>query len=101
MLDAGAHCEYVERVTSPKNHRLNVRVDADDDALFRRAAEIAGQTLSSFVIESARERSERVLADRSRFVLDDEQWNAFCAALDRPARAVPEVHDLLTRSRPE
>lgn len=101
MLESGAHCAYIERVTSPKNHRLNVRVDADDDALFRRAADAAGQTLSSFVIESARERSERVLADRSRFVLDDEQWDAFCVALDRPAQVVPAVRDLLARPRPE
>lgn len=100
-LAADIRCEYVERVPSPKNHRLNVRVDAEDDALFRRAAEIAGQTLSSFMIESARERSERVLADRSRFVLDVEQWDAFRAALDRPAEAVPAVRDLLGRPRPE
>lgn len=88
-------------MASPKDHRLNLRVDAGDDALFRRAAEAAGQTLSSFMIESARERSERVLADRSRFVLDDEQWDAFCAALDRPAVTVPAVRDLLSRPRPE
>lgn len=101
MLASGVHCEYVEPMSSPKDHRLNVRVDADDDALFRRAAEMTGQTLSSFVIESARERSERVLADRSRFVLDDEQWEAFCTALDRPAQEVPAVSDLLSRPRPE
>lgn len=101
MLANDIRCEYVQRVSSPKSHRLNVRVDADDDALFRQAAETAGQTLSSFMIESARERSERVLADRSRFVLDDEQWDTFCAALDQPAQAVPAVRDLLSRPRPE
>lgn len=87
-------------MSSVKSHRLNVRVEPADDALFRRAAETAGQSLSSFVIESARERSERVLADRTRFVLDDEQWDAFCAALDRPAEVIPAVRDLFARPRP-
>ncbi|MEV4419404.1 DUF1778 domain-containing protein [Patulibacter sp. NPDC049589] len=87
-------------MASVKNHRLNVRVDDADDALFRRAAESAGESLSSFVLQGARERSERVLADRSRFVLDEEQWAAFHAALDEPARDVPAVRELFGRPRP-
>ncbi|MBF6621554.1 MAG: DUF1778 domain-containing protein [Patulibacter sp.] len=38
--------------------------------------------------------------DRTRFVLDDEQWGAFCAALDRPAEVVPAARDLFARPRP-
>lgn len=84
-------------MSSVRSHRLNVRVETADDALF---PETAGQSLSSYVIESARERSERVLADRTRFVLDDEQWDAVCAALDRPAEVIPAVRDLFARPRP-
>lgn len=87
-------------MASAKSHRLNVRVEPADDALFGQAAETAGQSLSSFVVESARERSERVLADRTQFVLGDEQWDACCAALDRPAAVVPAVRDLFARPRP-
>jgi uncharacterized protein (DUF1778 family) len=87
-------------MASVKSHRLNVRVDEADDALFRRAAESAGESLSSFVLRGARERSERVLADRSRFVLDEDQWAAFSAALDAPAREVPAVRALFGRPRP-
>lgn len=83
-----------------KSHRLNVRVDEADDALFRRAAESAGESLSSFVLQGARERSERLLADRSRFVLDDEQWAAFNAALDAPPQDLPLVRELFGRPRP-
>lgn len=79
---------------------MNVRFDPADDALFRQAAETAGRSLSSFVIESARERPERVLADRTRFVLGDEQRDAFRAALDCPAEVVPAVRDLFERPRP-
>jgi uncharacterized protein (DUF1778 family) len=87
-------------VSNVKSHRLNVRVDEADDALFRRAAESAGESLSSFVLRGARERSERVLADRSRFVLDEQQWAAFSEALDRPAEDLPAVRELFARPRP-
>ena len=73
----------------------------DDDALLRRAAELEGESLSEFLVESGRERAERLLADRTRFVLGEVEWKAFTEALDRPARVVPGVVDLLSRPRPE
>jgi uncharacterized protein (DUF1778 family) len=32
-----------------------------------------------------------VLADRRVFILDDDRWNAFVAALDAPAQPVPAL----------
>jgi uncharacterized protein (DUF1778 family) len=84
-----------------KTKRVNLRVAERDDDLFRRAAGFAEQSLSEFLVASGRERAERLLADRTRFVLSDQQWAAFNAALDRPARARPEVVELLRRPRPE
>jgi len=88
-------------MSATKTSRLNIRVAPADDALLRQAAELLGESMSEFLVESARERAERLVADRTRFVLADEQWSAFCAALDRPAEVKPEVRDLLGRSRPE
>ena len=84
-----------------KAHQLNVRIASIDDALFRRAATAAHESLSEFVIKSARERAQRLLADRARFVLSDEQWSAFNAALNRPGEAAPAVVELFQRPRPE
>ena len=83
-----------------KDRRLNLRVALEDEDLFREAAELEHESLSQFIVESARERAERLLADRTRFVLDDEQWAAFTAALERPAEVVPAVVELFKRSRP-
>jgi uncharacterized protein (DUF1778 family) len=52
------------------------------------------------LVESGRERAERLLADRTSFVLSEEQWIAFSAALERPAQAKPELVALLRRPRP-
>ena len=84
-----------------KTARLNLRVSRVDKDLFRAAAVTRDESLSEFIVESGRERAERLLADRDRFVLDDEQWAAFNAALERPPEVRPELVDLFARTRPE
>lgn len=84
-----------------KTSRLNLRLAERDESLFRKAASLADETLSEFLLESARERAERLLADRVEFVLDDEAWDAFTKALDRPAQGRVEVLELFARPRPE
>jgi len=84
-----------------KTARRNLRVSPDDDALFRRAAAVTGESVSEFLVESGRERAETVLADRTRFALDAQSWREFIAALDRPAELKPAVVELMRRSRPE
>lgn len=84
-----------------KTARLNLRVSRADNDLFRAAAVTRDESLSVFIVESGRERAERLLADRDRFVLDDRQWAAFNAALERPAEVRPELVELLARTRPD
>ncbi len=45
-------------------------------------------------MQSACEKAEQSLADQTRFVLDDMQWKAFMAALDRPAQDKPRLRQL-------
>ena len=84
-----------------KTERVQLRVAPADNALLRQAAECAGESLTTFLLGSGRERAERVLADRSRFVLDAREWQRFSAALDRPAEVKAGVAELFARSRPE
>ncbi len=79
---------------------MNLRVAARDDVLLRQAADLAGESLSEFLVESGRERAERLLADRTRFVLSEDDWAAFAEALDRPAQADPALVELFRRRRP-
>lgn len=88
-------------MSATKTARVNLRVAPADDALLRQAAELLGETLSEFLVESGRERAERLVADRTRFVLDEAAWTAFSKALDRPAEVKPELRELFARPRPE
>lgn len=84
-----------------KDLRVHLRVAASDDELFRSAAAVANESLSEFLVGSGRERAERLLADRTRFVLSATQWRRFTTALDRPPREIPELVELFRRPRPE
>lgn len=84
-----------------KTERVHLRIAANDDQLFRDAAAAAHESLSEFLVESGRERAERVLTDRTRFVLRPEEWEAFTAALDRPPRVIPAAVELFRRPPPE
>ena len=83
-----------------KSERVNLRVASRDDDLFRRAAAIADESLSEFLVEGGRERAARLLADRTRFVLSEADWAEFSDALDRPTQADPALVELFRRPRP-
>ena len=87
-------------MATPKQ-QLNLRIDPQDRALFDRAADVQRETLTQFLVESGRERAERLLADRNDFSLDSEAWSQLMEALDRPARIRPELADLFSRPQPE
>ena len=78
-------------------NRWNLRVSDADDATVRAAAEAAGAGVSGFVREAALAEAERVLADRTRFTLDDTQWNRLAERLDRPPQVPAGLKRLFAR----
>lgn len=76
--------------------RWDFRVAPETDQLVRQAAETADRTLTDFVVDAAVIEAERVLADRTRFVLDTEQWSRFVDLLDRPPQKQRGLEKLLS-----
>ncbi|MEV6818089.1 DUF1778 domain-containing protein [Nocardiopsis dassonvillei] len=81
--------------TAMKAERIHLRVDDQQKALLEAASSASGDTVSSFVLSAATAAAANVLADRRVFTLDDQEWAAFDAALERPARDVPGLRELL------
>jgi uncharacterized protein (DUF1778 family) len=77
--------------------RWDFRVASDTDRLVRQAAETADRTLTDFVIVAAVVEAERVLADRTQFVLGAEQWDHFVELLDRPPQEKPGLEKLFSK----
>jgi len=83
-----------------KQARLAMRLTPDQDALIRDAAAVTGQSLTDFVTMAAVTRAEDTLADRRVFRLEEAAWAEFTAILDRPARRIPELAELLNERAP-
>ena len=80
----------------PRDRRFQLRATASEEDLIKIAAERQGVIVTDFIIRSAYEKAEQALADQTRFVLDDKQWKAFMAALDRPPKEKPRLRRLFT-----
>lgn len=80
-----------------KDRRLSLRVDSRQRELIRLGAEARHQSVTEFVLQSACASAEHALADRRRFVLDDDRWAAFTAALERPVADKPRLRALLAQ----
>jgi uncharacterized protein (DUF1778 family) len=71
--------------TTTKTRRIEIRITEEERNLEQAAAAVSGETLSEFVRRAARHEAERTLAERTRYVLDDEAAQRFLAALEQPS----------------
>jgi uncharacterized protein (DUF1778 family) len=71
-------------VAAAKDCRIDLRTSKDTKSFLERGARVRGQNLTDFVLSSAQEKAELVLADQKEFVISPTQWDAFVAALDKP-----------------
>jgi uncharacterized protein (DUF1778 family) len=74
------------RREAPKRDALNIRIKPDVRDLIDRAAELAGQNRTEFVLGAARRVAEETLLDRAVFAVSPEVYREFLARLDAPPR---------------
>ncbi len=83
-----------------RSRRLDLRTTQRERELIERAIATTGSGLTEFVVGSAVEAAQRVLADRDRFELTAESAAAWDAINDRPARDLPGLRQLMERPSP-
>ncbi len=79
------------------NERWDFRVGAETDRLVRQAAASSQRTLTDFVVDAAVVEAERLLADRTAFVLEQKQWERFVELVDRSPRDNPGLEKLFSK----
>ena len=89
-----------ENLKKSRTARLGFRVTLHQEALIRKAAEATGKNVTQFVLASACEAAENALLDQRIFFVNDEKYNAFREALERPAEIKPELQALLMSNAP-
>jgi uncharacterized protein (DUF1778 family) len=83
-----------------KTSRIELRASEDDRELLDRAATALGTDRSAFLLAQGRLAAQRVLADRERFLLNDEAAQEWERINSRPARTLPGLARLLERPSP-
>ena len=83
------------RTAAPRSGRLGLRTTPVQAALIQRAAEVAQKSITEFVLTSACEKAEQTLLDQRLFLIDEEAWKLFQEVLERPARVIPELKNLI------
>lgn len=78
-----------------KEERIEVRLASAEKERIRQAAVLSHLNISEFVLRAVRTVADETLASQTRFVLPEEQMNAFYAALDQPAKSIPRLRELL------
>jgi uncharacterized protein (DUF1778 family) len=73
---------------------LNLRIKPEERGLIDRAATMIGKTRPDFVLEAARQASEKALLDRMVFTVSPEAHAQFLKRLDAP----PKPNEQLRRA---
>ncbi len=83
-----------------RSKRLEVRTTAEERSLIDQAARASGVGLTEFVVANLTVAARRVLADRTRFVLDESALGRWDELNALPARDLPGLRALMGRPSP-
>ena len=85
------------QTTATKSSRINLRLTPAQEEKLRYVAASSQTSLSDFVLASALDRADRVLADQTEFTADDDAFDHLLEALDTP---LPTTRIRALASRP-
>ena len=86
--------------TSSRSSRLGLRATPEQEAVLRRAAEVAHKSLTDFILDSACKAAEETLLDQRLFMVSGERYHALLEMLERPEGENAGLRDLLSREPP-
>lgn len=91
--------EVFKKINAMRKSRLEARIDPEIYALFRRAAEIEGRTLSDFVVAATREAALRTIDQAEVIHLCLKDQRRFAAELIEPSDLAPAMKRAIRRHK--
>lgn len=85
---------------SSRSARLGLRATPEQEAVLRRASEVAHKSLTDFVLDAACQAAEQTLLDQRLFMVSGAQYQSLLELLDRPESDNPGLADLFARRPP-
>ena len=88
--------------TSPaaRSARLGLRATPEQEAVLRRAADVAHKSLTEFILDSACLAAEQTLLDQRLFMVSGKQYQELMDLLDQPEQVNAGLEDLFSRKAP-
>ncbi len=82
--------------TTARSEKLDLRLTLSAKQKLQAAAREKERSVSDFVLQSALDKADEVLAEQRVFWMTAEQWEKFHEALDAPPRDIPALRKLMT-----
>ena len=82
-----------------KTETLTFRMDSETLETIRRAANLQGRSVTSFVTEASRRIAEQEILDQRVFKVDAETFAAIEKMLDEPPRVNPKLVQLFRKTQ--
>jgi len=86
--------------TTARSARLGLRATAEQEAVLRRAAQVAHKSLTDYILDSACLAAEQTLLDQRLFMVTGSQYQALLNLLDRPSQENEGLARLFSRPAP-
>lgn len=83
-----------------RSARLGLRATPEQEAVLRRAADVAHKSLTDFVLDSACQAAEQTLLDQRLFMVPQSQYQALMDLLAQPEQVNDGLRDLFSRQAP-
>jgi uncharacterized protein (DUF1778 family) len=83
--------------TPTKSNRLELRLTAEQKSEIEQAAALSGRTVTDFSVTVLLKEATEVIRVERELRMSKKSWDAFNEILDRPARPVEGLADLLSR----
>jgi uncharacterized protein (DUF1778 family) len=88
------------KTSGTRSSRLGLRATPEQEAVLRRAAEVAHKSLTDFVLDAACQAAEQTLLDQRLFMVSGSQYQALLDLLEQPERDNTGLADLVTHPAP-
>ena len=86
--------------STARSARLGLRATPEQEAVLRRAADVAHKSLTDFILDSACLAAEQTLMDQRLFMVSGSQYHALMDLLERPEQANEGLTNLFARKAP-
>ena len=86
--------------SATRSARLGLRATPEQEAVLRRAADVAHKSLTDFILDSVCQAAEQTLLEQRLFMVSGSQYQALMDLLEQPEQANEGLRDLFSRKTP-